>query len=411
MATALYASIISARQPLLNSFQGRLLTPTILAWIVPVVDTLPCELARQTFKLREAYSTASRPYQVYQSRKMSSKKGNSVKKDGPSPPRPSSSVIIVSPRNEILLLHRVQTSSSFPSAHVFPGGNLSAQDGDCPPENDVKRHEDSLCYRRAAIRELFEESGILLAKDSSSGRLLAIGEDEKEKGRKSIHMNEITFMEWIKKQNSAAELDTDRLIPFSRWITPSNVPRRYTTQMYLYFLPLPQESDKKILDKLPTEGKCEQILVPTGDGGIEVTEAMFLPASEWLQKARKGEIILFPPQFLLLHLVAQFLDKQPRETDSIGELEKQRSELLQFVHSGSPPWTKKCISPKMLTLLNDGRVALGLDHPGPELKGTDKKGDTERAVIVRFSKGAVKDIDVWWKKDVFSEDTAEKSNL
>lgn len=247
MATALYASVISARQPLLNSFQGRLVTSTTLPWIVPVVDTLPCELARQTFKPREAYSTASRPYQVYLSRKMSSKKGNNVKKEGSSPPRPSSrsvrtinipfarlqvprnyypfyptpyvktskqckliwklSVIIVSPRNEILLLHRVQTSSSFPSAHVFPGGNLSAQDGDCPPENDVKRHEDSLCYRRAAIRELFEESGILLAKDSSSGRLLAIGEDEKEKGRKSIHMNEITFMEWIKKQNSAAELD------------------------------------------------------------------------------------------------------------------------------------------------------------------------------------------------------------
>src|ERR1700753_2590512 len=34
----------------------------------------------------------------------------------------------------------------------------------------------------------------------------------------------------------------DNLIPFTRWITPPNVPKRFTTQMYLYFLPLPSES-------------------------------------------------------------------------------------------------------------------------------------------------------------------------
>ncbi|KAK5242169.1 hypothetical protein LTR40_012886, partial [Exophiala xenobiotica] len=38
----------------------------------------------------------------------------------PKPASPSASVILVSPSNEILLLHRVQTSSAFPSAHVFP---------------------------------------------------------------------------------------------------------------------------------------------------------------------------------------------------------------------------------------------------------------------------------------------------
>ena len=44
----------------------------------------------------------------------------------PVAPRPSSSVLLISPQNEILLLHRVSHSSSFAAAHVFPGGHLDA---------------------------------------------------------------------------------------------------------------------------------------------------------------------------------------------------------------------------------------------------------------------------------------------
>lgn len=65
-------------------------------------------------------------------------------------PRPSACIILVSPTNQVLLLHRVHTSSAFPSAHVFPGGNLSAFhdiDGGFPLPGDVARHEDSLTYR------------------------------------------------------------------------------------------------------------------------------------------------------------------------------------------------------------------------------------------------------------------------
>ncbi|KAJ6171828.1 hypothetical protein N7470_000895 [Penicillium chermesinum] len=109
-------------------------------------------------------------------------KGTGDKKRQIAVPRPSSSVILVSPKNEILLLHRVQTSSSFASAHVFPGGNLSKQDGPCPPPEDFKHHDDAPPYRRAAIRELFEESGILLAKNSKSGELLFVDEAAREKG-------------------------------------------------------------------------------------------------------------------------------------------------------------------------------------------------------------------------------------
>ncbi|KAJ5735504.1 uncharacterized protein N7483_000629 [Penicillium malachiteum] len=318
-------------------------------------------------------------------------------------PRPSSSVILVSPQNEILLLHRVHTSTSFASAHVFPGGNLASQDGACPPPEDPTRHDDGPHYRNAAIRELFEESGILLAKDASTGKMLVVDEATREQGRGLIHQNEITFDKWLKQQHSTAEPDIDALIPFTRWVTPTNVSKRYTTQMYLYFMPLPNGADKRLLEDLPTEGEREEIQVPTSDGGIEVTEAQFLPASEWLRRAQSGEIILFPPQFLLLHLVSGFLDQEPRSDAPVKELGKRRAALVDFVHSGSPPWTHKCISPKVLKMTEDGRSVLALDNAGPELKGSERRGESDRVVVLKFKKGSSREVTVAWKKDILRE--------
>ncbi|KAK9851764.1 hypothetical protein MYU51_009255 [Penicillium brevicompactum] len=337
-------------------------------------------------------------------------KENLDQKKQPAVPRPSSSVLLVSSKNELLLLHRVKTSTSFASAHVFPGGNLSAQDGPCPPPEDLSRHEDSPSYRRAAIRELFEESGILLAKNRDSGKMIAVDEPTREAGRRLIHQNKSTFDEWLKTQDAHAEPDIDQLIPFTRWVTPTNVPKRYTTQMYLYFLPLPTNVDKKLLAELPAEGERDELESPTSDGGVEVTEAQFLPAAEWISRAQKAEIILFPPQFLLLHLVSGFLDKDPGAGVPVEEMEKRRQQLVDFVHSGSPSWAQKCISPKMIQMTRDGRSVLGLSGPGPELKGTDRRGEPERVVLVRFKKGSAREVAVGWKADIMQEER-EKSNL
>lgn len=114
----------------------------------------------------------------------------------------------------------MQTSSSFPSAHVFPGGNISpSQDGECPPPEDPKRHDDAIHYRRAAIRELFEESGILLARDRSTERMVHVDEAERERGRHAIHREETTIQKWLQEQNPAAEPDTGmmQLVPNYRW--------------------------------------------------------------------------------------------------------------------------------------------------------------------------------------------------
>lgn len=205
----------------------------------------------------------------------------------------------------------------------------------------------------------------------------------------------------------------DSLVPFTHWITPPNLPKRFTTQMYLYFLPLGEENNGESQRQgvgLPPGGQREEIQIPTDDGGVEIAEAQFLPASAWLHKARQGEIMLYPPQFFLLHLVSQFLDTEnaviSNNTPTAAERQRRRDELLAFVRSGNPPWTDRYICPRSIKMLDDKRVVLALDHPGPELAGSDKQGDRERVILVRFLKDGPREVEVRWRRESQGSPTA-----
>ena len=315
----------------------------------------------------------------------------SAKKKAASP-RPSASIILVSPSNQILLTHRVQTTTAFPSAHVFPGGNLSPADGPiAQSDTDPARHQDSLAYRTGAIRELFEESGILLARKSTSATsLLELSAATRTAGRHAIHGEKIPFATWLSEQTDGhGILDTENLTPFTHWITPPNVPRRYTTQMYVYFVPLSERGNES--------------MVPTADA-VETVDAEWLPAARWLERSRKGEIILFPPQFILLYLISEFLNGkgEGQSSTSDEELLVRRKRLEHFIHhDSSPPWSQKYISPMAMGLVGgDGRQMLALDQAGPELKGSGLKGEMERVVLVRFKKEGPREVDVGWRSDV-----------
>ena len=94
----------------------------------------------------------------------------------------------------------------------------------------------------------------------------------------------------------------------------------------------------------------------------------------------------------------------PNLTDT-KELARQRDSLVEFVKSGNPPWTEKCISPNaMLWKKSDGRAALSLDKPGLELEGSGRKGDDERVVLVQFGKEGPKRLEVAWKKDILEQE-------
>lgn len=311
-------------------------------------------------------------------------------KESKPPPRPSpsASVIVISASSKILLLHRTKTSSAFPSAHVFPGGNLEASDGAVPEDDaDPARHRDNIAYRTGAIRELFEESGVLLARESDDPNqpLLSLDPDVRLAGRHDVHSGKTSFHSWLKEQSPTAVLDTDSLIPFTHWITPINVPKRFTTQMYVYFVPVTER---------------RRHLLATADQ-VETMSPEWKTASEWCKEADSGKIILFPPQYILLHLIGKFLDhsSDPSESRDVPEDERasRREALKKFMlEDQSPvPWTDKFISPSpMPRKWKDGRQILALDKQGPELKGSGLKGDTSRVVFVRFSKEGPREVEV-----------------
>jgi 8-oxo-dGTP pyrophosphatase MutT (NUDIX family) len=90
---------------------------------------------------------------------------------------------------------------------VFPGGNLSAeQDDTIPGPDDVSRHKDGKAYRFAAIRECFEESGILLARRSDGQGLWDMPESEREAGRKAIHENQVSFKAWLSDHGAKPDI-------------------------------------------------------------------------------------------------------------------------------------------------------------------------------------------------------------
>ncbi|KAL3425395.1 NUDIX domain-containing protein [Phlyctema vagabunda] len=256
-----------------------------------------------------------------------------------------------------------------------------------------------------AIRECFEESGILLAKKKESEALLEISKDERDEARKAIHGGKMRFGDWIHEKGGL--VDSDSLIPFTRWITPTNVPKRFTTQMYIYFLPLQQES----LSGVPLHSET-QIPVPTSDGGIEHTAAVFASCAHWLRLARQNEIVLFPPQFYLMHLLSAFLT--PLSSPSSNELQRQRDAVLGFLErddGSGVSWREKVMSPTAIAgKSRDGRAILGLDKPGPELKGSTRAGDPARVVLVNFGKQGPRDVEVRYKDEVLREarDSASK---
>jgi hypothetical protein len=176
--------------------------------------------------------------------------------------------------------------------------------------------------------------------------------------------------------------------------------------MYLYFLPT---SATNGASGLPGSNRALMIPTPTHDGGIEHTAAKFDDATNWLKIGRSGDIVMFPPQFYLLYLVAEQLAKA---TDP----EQQRQALLEFLkrtptstrHPEKPtssiPWAEKVMSPSVIPAKrSDGRAVLGLDNPGRELVGSGRGGDWERVVLVGFGKDGPRRLEVRPREEVMAE--------
>ncbi|HSC93872.1 MAG TPA: hypothetical protein VLC73_02785 [Burkholderiales bacterium] len=171
-------------------------------------------------------------------------------------PLPAATVTLVrdAPRGpEVLMLQRSPDLAFMPGAHVFPGGALDAADDspalhalcvgldDAAASRVLGLEGGGLSYWIAAIREAFEEAGILLAYDAS-GRIVSVNEADAERyrpQRRALDEGHAAFVDFVLGEK--LRLAVDRLRYFGHWITPVGAPRRYDTRFFLAVAPEGQE--------------------------------------------------------------------------------------------------------------------------------------------------------------------------
>jgi 8-oxo-dGTP pyrophosphatase MutT (NUDIX family) len=123
---------------------------------------------------------------------------------------------------ELLLMRRPREADFAAGAYVFPGGVAHAEDSQWGDE-----------IAAAAVRELFEEVGILLARD---GRRFARDRDGDR--IRTLVAGGISFAEALRSIGLQPALD--RLVLLTRWVTPALLSRRYDARFYLARLPAGQ---------------------------------------------------------------------------------------------------------------------------------------------------------------------------
>lgn len=169
----------------------------------------------------------------------------------PVTPRPASAVVLGRDRTdgglEVFMVRRHVRSEFIPDAFVFPGG--SVQSGDVETERTP-----GLCgpdipgptalgtgFRVAALRECFEEAGVLLAR--RDGQPLAIAPEDVERFRgyrDGLNAQRETLANVARSANLT--LATDELVHWAHWITPEALPKRFDTHFFLIPMPPGQEA-------------------------------------------------------------------------------------------------------------------------------------------------------------------------
>tara|TARA_B100001964_G_scaffold245551_1_gene333321 strand:- start:3356 stop:4105 length:750 start_codon:yes stop_codon:yes gene_type:complete len=131
--------------------------------------------------------------------------------------------------------HQIDFASG---ALVFPGGRVDAGDAEVRDhcEGAVKMDGAACAFMAGAIREAFEECGILLARTAGESDLIS-GERlaTLEPYRDSLHEGKISLLEFLQKEKLT--LAFDHLQHFAHWITPEMMPKRFDTHFYLAVAP------------------------------------------------------------------------------------------------------------------------------------------------------------------------------
>lgn len=169
-------------------------------------------------------------------------------------PRPAAAIVLLRERPqggiETFMVRRHVRSEFVPDVYVFPGGSVKAGDreaelapGLCLSPTGDHLGETTLGagLRAAAIRELFEEAGVLLAEQD--GRVLAVTSAHAARfaeHRRRLQQNETTLAAVVQEEGLA--LATNRLTYFAHWITPNPMPKRFDTFFFIAAAPDEQQA-------------------------------------------------------------------------------------------------------------------------------------------------------------------------
>ncbi|MFO1304763.1 MAG: MBL fold metallo-hydrolase [Burkholderiales bacterium] len=147
------------------------------------------------------------------------------------------------PGLEVLLLRRVASAAFLGGAYVFPGGAVDASDSHEDALSRVRgitreeararlalEGDDALRHWVAAVRECFEESGVLLARDAAGRPVDAERTRTLQPARKALHAGTVSFAEFLRAEDLFVH--GDDLAYADHWITPAGRPRRFDTRFF-----------------------------------------------------------------------------------------------------------------------------------------------------------------------------------
>jgi len=170
----------------------------------------------------------------------------------PAPARPAATVVILREASvgmEVLLLKRARSAGFVPGAYVFPGGRVDTEDGEARLLSRlIDRSEDAwgerlgaggiagAAYLAAALRETFEETGLLVARKPEGGFAPSGAEDEEVDGlRTRLLRGEVDFAGVLEALDLL--LDDAQAEYIAHWVTPEAEPRRYDTRFFAVRVP------------------------------------------------------------------------------------------------------------------------------------------------------------------------------
>ncbi len=194
--------------------------------------------------------------------------------DAPLPIRPASTVMLVrdgADGIEVFMLRRTIAAAFAGGAYVFPGGKVDAADGEI---------ESDAAYRVAAIREVYEEAGVLLARDAD-GRTVDDGHPALAH-RDQVYDGSLDVRALCARHG--LELAVDQLAYVSRWITPKGeTTRRFDTRFFIAEAPAGQSSHHD---------------------DNETIASFWVRPEDALARQAAGELMMLPPTIVNLRLLA-----------------------------------------------------------------------------------------------------------